>query len=971
MTQYVHDAWNSNDGLPQDSVNAVVQTADGYIWFATQEGLVRFDGVRFTVFDQSNTDGMGGFVFTLFAARDGALWVGTGGGLLRYRDGKFTRYSQNDGLPDITIKNISEDASGNLWLGAASGNVVGGQGLTRFKDGRGTILTTRDGLSNNQIYKTLTDAAGDLWVATANGLDRYRNGEFTHFTTADGLAGNFVRTIYQDRAGALWFGTNAGLSRLKNGRFSKYTTKDGLPNDYVYSVCEDADGNLWVGTEKGLSRFENGSIRAAVGIEGLSSDRIFSLLEDAEGSLWVGTHASGLHRLRDGKFTAYGTPEGLAGDEIHGIFQDRAGRVWVGAAPGGLSVFADNRFTNYAAVNGLSSGVVRAFYEDANGAMWVGTSDGLSEFKNGKFTRYADWNGTRGDTVHTIYPDADGALLIGTDSGFSRLQNGRFANFGSAQGLASGGVNFFHRRADGSLDIGGNDRFVRFENGRFSARAEAMPAEFNVQSFAEDADGTLWVTTWGQGLNRFKDGKLTTYTTKDGIYDNAAWSILDDGAGDLWMGSNRGIFRVAKQELNDFADGKIAAVHSVVYGTADGMRKRETNTGSPSALRARDGRLWFATTGGGVVIDPRDIKTNRVPPPVVLEKMIADERAVEPTGANAELAAGTRNVEFQYVGLSFVAPERVKYKYKLEGFDKDWVDAETRHTAFYTNLPPGDDYRFRVIAANDDGVWNETGATVKFRVLAPFWRTWWFYGLAVLVAAGIVFSLFKGRVRRLERANEAQIAFSRRLIESQEQERKRIAAELHDTLGQHLVIIKNWATLGLKFLDKDAPAREQLEVISATALQAIDEVREIVHDLRPFQLEANGLTQTIKFMVEGAAAASGIEFTVECDELDGFFAAEDDATFYRAVQECVSNVIKHSGATRADVRIKRDGRHVRLRISDDGSGFAPEATAETSGGGFGLNGLRERVGMLGGVPEIESTPGRGTTISINLETNRK
>jgi len=556
-----------------------------------------------------------------------------------------------------------------------------------------------------------------------------------------------------------------------------------------------------------------------------------------------------------------------------------------------------------------------------------------------------------------------GRCGLATDSGLSLFKNEKFTGFGKKDGLLGGGVNFFHPNGKGALDIGGNERFIRFENGKFSPRAESMPVEFNSQSWSEDADGTLWVTTWGQGLNRFKDGKLTTYTTKDGLYDNTAWSVLDDGGGNLWIGGNRGIFRVAKQELNDFADGKIKSVTSVVYGTADGMRKRETNAGNPSALRARDGRLWFATTGGAVVIDPKNIKINRVPPPVVLEKVIGDERTVEPNEAGIELPAGTRNVEFHYVGLSFIAPERVKYKYKLDGFDKEWIDANTRHTAFYTNLPPRDDYQFKVVAANDDGVWNERGASLRFRILAPFWKTWWFYGLISAGVAGILFSLFRRRVERLERANAAQTAFSRRLIESQEQERKRIAAELHDSLGQHLIIIKNWASLGLRLSTTGAPASEQLEVISATALLAISEVREIVHDLRPFQLETNGLTETIRLV-----ASSGIRFTVDCDGLENLFSPEDQVTFYRAVQECISNVIKHSDAKRADLTIKREGRAVKLKISDDGKGFAPGTPANRDGGGFGLTGLNERIGMLGGVLEIQSTPGRGTTILINLET---
>ncbi len=966
IAQYAHRVWTSNDGLPQDSVNAIVQTPDGYLWVATQEGFARFDGVKFTVFDASTTDGLGSFIHTLFVDRAGTLWIGSIG-FTSYSKGKFQFYTSADGLPDVSVKYSSEDADGVLWLGAANRDrTSGGKGLTRFENGRGTILTTKNGLSSDQIYQTATDKNGVLWIGTGNGLNVYQDGRFKIYTTADGLTSDFTPIVYKDRAGDIWVGTNKGLNLYRNGVFTRFTTGDGLSDNGIRSIYEDKDGALWVGTDKGLNRIVNGKAQALFGIEELANDRIFSIYEDFEGSLWIGTHSSGLHRLRDAKFTAYGAPEGLFGDSVQSIFQDSAQRLWIGTSDGGLNVWENNRFRAFSAKDGLAGNRVRAIYEDRAGNLWFGTEAGLNKFANGKFEHYNASDGLASSNIRTIYEDDTGALWLGTDVGVSVLKDGKFRNF-SSDVLIGTGVNFFYRDARRRLWIASDEGLSIYENGEIVPQKDVFPPEFNAQSVSEDADGTLWWTTWGQGLNRLKDGKLTAYTTKSGLYDNTAWTILDDGKGNLWMGCNRGVFRVAKQELNDFADGKINIIGSIVYGTVNGMRKRETNAGSPAALRMKDGRLWFATTAGAVVINANDIVTNHVAPPMVIENLIADDQSYAPNGERFDFEAGTKNVEFQYVGLSFVAPERVKYKYKLEGFDQNWIDAGARRTAYYTNLAPGD-YKFRVIGANNDGVWNEQGASVEFRVLAPFWRAWWFFALVLLVLSVAIFAVFRWRIARLERVNRRQRFFSRQLIESQERERKRIAAELHDNLGQRLIIIKNWASLGLKLTGEKAPARAQLEEISTTALQAIGEVREIIYDLRPVQIETSGLSSTIKFTVEQVAASSGVNLTIECADLDDLFAPEDEVTVYRIVQECLSNAVKHSGAENIAVLIERDGRAVKITVADDGKGFVADAPLDADRrAGFGLNGLNERVKMLGGSVQIQSVIGKGTTVFVEIE----
>ena len=963
ITQYIHDVWKTNDGLPQNSVNAIMQTSDGYLWIATQEGLARFDGIGFKVFDENNTSVMSSFVHTLFVDSKGVLWIGAGGGLIAYENGKFTPYSSKDGLPDITIKNISEDSQGNLWLGAGGGNEIeGGKGLTRFAKGRGEIFTTRDGLSGDQIYSVLNDNRGNLWIGTGSGLNLFKDGKFTSYTTKDGLSDNFVETVYQDRAGNLWIGTLNGLTLFKDGRFTVYTTKDGLVDNRIHRLCEDREGNLWIGTDKGLNLFRDEKFADAGKIAGLENIRIKSLFEDREGSLWIGTIGNGLHRLRDGKFTPFGVQEGLLSENIYGIFADSLNRVWVNSVNRGLNLYENNRFTPIKIAGKFAESTV---YEDRTGNFWFGTGDGLTELRDGKFRKFALQHGLNGQ-VSVIHQTRNGDLWLGSRAGLWILNGGRLKKITAEDGFQSGNVKLIYEDQSRRVWISTNDGLFFYKNGKFTLLTENVPRDFNVQDVSEDEDGTLWFATWSQGLHRFKDGKLAAITTRNGLYDNIAWSVLDDHAGNLWMGSNRGIFRVAKRELSDFFDGRIQRVNSIVYGTADGMRERETNSGHPAAMRAPDGKLWFGTTAGTVVIDPNDLKLNNLPPPVVLQEIFVDEQNIL-FETPPVLAAGTRNVEFHYAGLSYISPEKIQYKYKLENFDDNWIDAGNRREAFYTNLPPGD-YEFRVIAANADGVWNERGAGVKFRVLSPFWKTWWFLFLSLIVVSCAAYLLHRQRMNRLEKRRLAQEEFSRRLLASQETERQRIAAELHDSIGQSLLIIKHRATLALGELSEPEIVREQLEELGDSAAAVIEECREISYNLRPFQLKRFGLTKTLEAIFGRISEVTEIKTAVFLDSIDGLFSDETEANIYRIVQECVGNIVKHSAARNAEFVIKRNDKSVDLRISDDGRGFGDTKglNSEPKKSGFGLIGIKERVRLMGGEIVIESAAQEGTNIIINL-----
>src|SRR5262249_21522155 len=470
-----------------------------------------------------------------------------------------------------------------------------------------------------------------------------------------------------------------------------------------------------------------------------------------------------------------------------------------------------------------------------------------------------------------------------------------------------------------------------------------------VRAIYEDQDGTFWIGTYDGGLNRFKDGRFTSYTTREGMSNNGVFAILEDRRGNFWMSSNQGIHRVRKQQLNDFADGKIAKIDSVSYGLADGMLNTECNGARhPSAIKARDGRMWFPTFDGIAVVDPEAVTFNDVPPPVVIEHVMLDREELD-WRLPIEVRPGKDNLEIHYAGLSFIKPEQMQFKYKLEGLDEDWVDAGNRRVAYFSHLPGGE-YVFRVIASNSDAVWNEVGARLTVTVIPPFWRRPVFGALASISLVTILVLVFRSRIIRLQRAKEAQEAFSHQLIASQEQERKRIATGLHDSLGQQLLVIKNWAMIELSAAREDGSRLEGLNEISTTASQAIEEVREIIYDLRPYQLDKIGLANTIRFMVEKVAAASKVKFDLAVDEIDGLFSYDSEITLYRVVQECVNNIVKHAHSTGARVAIERDGSNINITIEDNGCGFEPEAAraSDSREGGLGMTGLHEGVRKPGG-----------------------
>lgn len=749
LTQYVHDNWGVGAGLPQNTVKAILQTQEGYLWLGTEEGLARFDGVTFGSFDKSNTEALAAShnITALHEDQHGVLWIGTnGGGLVQYSSGTFTRY-ENEAFTSEAVSALYEDEAGNLWIGTFD------QGLFVLGDSHVTHYSEDDGLSGALVRAVHQVRNGDILVGTDRGLDVITEGGIIPgHPAAQHLSDQFVMAIYEDRRHRIWVSTRNHLFQIDEEKARRFTP--GVSNDIVRTMWQDGAGTLWLGMDRGgIVRLKDGQFESLSTDDGLSHARVLSIYGDREGNLWIGTEGGGLNRLRNGKFITYSTDEGLSNDMVLTVFEGDEGSLWVGTEGGGVNRIQDGTVTSYTQEDGLSNNFVSSVTGDRHGNVWVGTlGGGLNRYQNGQFLHYDRGDGLPSEIVVSLLQGRDGGLWVGTDAGLAYLKDGRFTTYDSEDGLSSNFVTALHEDGAGGLWIGTYDAGLNhLEDGRFTHFTEEDGLESDVVvALHEDGDGTVWIGTYGGGLSRLKDGEITTYTSRDGLYNENVYQILEDGSGNLWMGSNKGIFEVSKQELEAFAAGEVEAIQSTVYGEADGLLSFEVNGGvQPAGWVGQDGRIWFPTVKGVAGINPEKIRHNEVPPGVVIEGVTVDGEPVEQEKTLAEVAAGSEKLEFHFTALSLTASSRNKFRYKLEGYDDDWSEADTKRSATYTNLDPGQ-YTFRVMASNNDGRWNEAGAAVDL-YLTPFFYerpAFWLFGtfvLACLMAGG-----YRARVNRLK-----------------------------------------------------------------------------------------------------------------------------------------------------------------------------------------------------------------------------
>lgn len=948
LSQFRHELWLTENGLPQNTVHSLAQTNDGYVWIGTEEGLARFDGVKFTVFNKYNTVQLkSNYIRTLLVDRLGALWIGTAEGLVRFFDGKFTAFTINDGLPGNTIQAIYEDSEGNLWVGTATG-------LGLYKGGTVTTFTTKERLIGGSIQALFEDAEGALWICTPYGLGRLKDGKFVNYTVRDGLGSNGVRAIQQDRDGRIWFGSLSGLSSFRDGRFTTFTTNDGLPSDRVISLYADREGSLWVGTAGGLCRFKDNHFIGFNAGDPLGTNTILSLLEDREGSVWIGTESAGVSLLSDTKFTTYTVKNGLSNDLVKSVYGDSNGNIWIGTDGGGLNLLKEGKFAHYTTREGLAGNTVLSLFGDQSGNLWVGTTDGLGRFHNGGFIKFSPSEGLANSFIQSISGSQDGVLWVGTRGGLARLKDGVLKTYTEADGLPNDFVSAVFVDSNENLWVGTLGGLARFRDEEFSTyTTKAGLSSDVITSLYEDTEKTIWIGTNGGGLNRLKDGQFTAFTTRQGLLDDVVYRVLEDGHENLWLSCRQGIFHISKAELDDFASRKTGSITPIAYDTADGMVTREcSGGGDPAGWKDSDGNLWFTTIKGVAMIDPERIRINEQAPPVVIEQIHIDDKSVAPNQM-IDLPAGTARVDFYYTAPSFIAPEKVRFKYKLEGFDKDWIDSGTRRIAYYTNLRPGS-YQFKVIASNNDGVWNRTGATFGLYQRPYFYQTYWFYAIFALVLAVIAWQLYRIRVRRIETEFGAVLA-----------ERTRIAREIHDNLAQEMLGISVQLEVVARTMPPDADvARTHLDRVRMLVRHGITEARRYVWDLRSEALENNDLPKALSETARRLTIDTPVQAQVQVSGAFRPLTRLVEGNLLSIAQEAINNAVKHAHAERIFIDLIFDAKRVRLNVRDDGGGFDSQVTGNQKNGHFGLVGMRERAEQVGGTLSIHSGNDTGTEIVV-------
>ena len=971
---YFMRVWQVEKGLPQNKVTAVVQTRDGYLWVGTYSGLARFDGIQFTVFDDKNTPGMhNSRVTSLFESGDGALWIGHENGEVTIcRDGKFQPVTISADWTSRKISGITADAAGDVWLlneigllarvrdglvlSPEAGKATKLLSVTRANDG--TIWVARDGrlsvldkgrlrtiypdwpLTNSTYVQGIgASRDGGLWVSSNQRIRKWKDDKWVQDLGAAPWELTPLTSLAETKNGTLVAATaNMGFFLLFPGKdepsqhINRFTGFEGFEAEWITSVMEDRENNLWLGTGgNGLIEMRQGPIQTMGPPDRWRGRALLSVCPGQNGEIWIGTEGAGLYRYQNGAWANFGYTNFIGNSYVWSVAQDLAGQLWVGTWGGGLFLRDGDRF-KFAPGMENQKLPVPALLAARDGSLWVGTSLGLLHYQNGKTNWFAGDGGKPLRDVRTIAEDGRGAVWFGTaGNGLGCLENGRIRQFHQSNGLSSDYIECLH-----------------FDEG-----------------------GALWIGTFGGGLCRFKNGVFSVIDRKQGLPNGVIGDIEDDGNGFFWMSSHNGIIRASKSELNDCADGKARQVHCLTYGVNDGLPTIECSEGlQPAGGKTPDGRLWFPTSKGLVVVNPTEVRINHLPPPMALEELLVDDEPVTNTAPPLRIPPGRNRLEFHYTGLSLVAPEKVSFKYRMEGLEEGWVDAGTKRVANYNFLPPGS-YTFHVIACNNDGIWNEAGVSLPFMLLPHFWQTWWFHifgGLMTVAVAGVIvwFDTRRRLHRRLEKLERQQ---------GIERERVRIAKDIHDDLGASLTRI----TMLSESMQNEVPVTESvatnLEKIHGTARELTRSMDEIVWAVNPQHDTLDSLASYLSRFASDFLGAANVRCRLDFPpQLPArLLTAEVRHNLFLAFKETLHNVARHSAAKVVSVTLKLEAEELVLEVTDDGRGFnlnelqsgSPQNLDRFSQGN-GLANIRRRLVEIKGECEIQSAPGRGTTVKFTV-----
>lgn len=979
-------SWQRESGMPRGVIRAFAQTRDGYLWLGGDDGLARFDGVRFVNSDLSNVM-RGNGVRTLLGDSHGALWIGTcGNGLIRYANNEFVSFNANDGLPTNNITAFAEDSTGRLWIGTELG-------LRVWQEGKITTLTGADSLRAARITALCRDASGTMWIGVGGmGVFRFSAGSLTAVT--DPEMDTLLRQshcLLLDRSERIWIGAGDDFVLCwENGEWRRFRIPRHSATPFVSSLAEQPDGTVWAGsTSEGLFQFKQGKLTAMNASAGLLDNRVTTLFTDRDGYLWIGRD-SGLSRLRRDQLFTIGQGEGLGFGAVHGLAEVATGIVWAIKPNDGLYRWEGRTFSRLtpagliprdpklgamlvtrdgscwiASTNGLllfrdpqavadesrllelTNVSICALAEGFDNSIWMGSRENeLWQLTRGQWTRVAKFPATNGITA--LVPEADGSVWVGTDGGgLFRWNESVRSHFSHSNGLSSDVIRTLHR----------------------------------------DTDGTLWIGTAGGGLARWRKGQIASFTTQQGLPENSVSQILEDTAGRLWLGGDRGIACVSKRDFGDAAGPQLNMIFAYLYGRSDGMPSEECATGFfPSGLKTQSGLLWFSTLKGVVVANPELLPTNAIVPTVILENILVDgvsapdfNRAVsasksstnKPTDTNPlRIGAGRHRIELHYTTVNFEAPEQMRFRYQLEGLDVEWVEAGPRRTAFYNYVPPGE-YRFRLAVSNAGDAWNESEVVLAMSVARHFWQRWWVIALAAVgllagVASGVRFVEKRKAQRRMQRLEQERAL---------ERERHRIAQDLHDEMGAKLCRISFLSEHAQRSDQAQGEVRNQINTIADASRELLHTLDEIVWAVNPHNDTLEHVASYINQYAQNYFNNTGIQ--CEINMPDQFEAHPISSAarhhLFLAVHEAFTNILKHSDATSARIVMLCHAANYEIHIEDNGRGFhlpAPGSDSQrNSSSEDGLRNMRHRLESIGGTCCLESIPGHGTKVWFILPLN--
>lgn len=1021
--EYACFHFGKEHGLPDNDVRDILQTRDGYLWILTQGGLARYDGTGFTVFDRSNNPNFQSDDPRVLAEdAQGRLWVGGKNLLLRMSLNSLQRVELAGSEKTVHAYQLCAASDGGMWVG-------GDSTVALVEDRSVRIFGPESGLETGGMVRALqVDPGGALYVGTFDGffrLDAERQ-RFERIKMTQRSPGKEIAALvlHASRSHRFWgmfaewhdpryfHGFRGWIALQRGDAWESPVRAEEMDFAFSYGllfVLEDSSGKVWLPAKPDeINRIRNNTLETLRLALPRGPDVATRLREDHEGSLWMGTLESGLWRWQPRRMQSYSAPDALPHENTWAVCEGLDGELWVGT-DGGLTCFTAGRWEQWTTEHGLSRNNIRALALDREGTVWIGTSQGLNSLRDGMVVQHpfpGDWFEAK---IRAILPTRDGALWVAGATGLHRLSGADRTKFTTADGLANNDVRALLEDAAGRLWIGTFGGGLQcYENGQFAtySMTNGLTSGF-VWALHQDAEGSLWIGTEA-GLHRLRDGRITAFGPPQGLPDNLVNFILEDDLGQLWISHDRGIYRVRRAALVDVAEGRTNAVRCVSYTKADGLPSEETNgqKSYPPACKTRDGRLWFATTKGVVVVDPAQHREDESPPPVVIERLRATGELIfnrdpqDPLSAERALALNAKSVqraanrppvrdgkengrgahagefhrssdslsyrlppgsgrvlEFGFTANTFVQPERARFKYRLLGLDDHWIDAGTRRQAFFTNLKPGD-YRFQVIAANHHGVWNETGATCAFQIAPFFHETWWFYLLCggtslAGIGAFVVWRVRESRkIHRLER--QAAVAA----------ERARIAQDLHDGLGADLTRLSTLAELASDASPQTS--RDHLRKLARTSRETTRGLKDLIWMANPANDTLESLLDRLCQSAEEFLRDTQIRcrFDIAPDLPSLPLTLEQRRNLLLVAREALNNVVKHSAASEVRITVQRRDGSLELSIQDNGRGFDSGVVRP---GAMGLTGMRRRVESIGALFELESAPGAGTRIRINVK----